>query len=231
MRDYWRLKMLWESRIKDWILSCVILLVVFDRHWCLGAAVLIKKIQDLGIHVPSCFLISQRTWHLAATLFQTVLWPYYKIYHVKYVIHWRLEYSTVGHPSPHANVFITCPQKPTPLWASPTPPSHPILPSAESACLYRIGFFRHFMQTGSCSMTGLSLLPQCFPDSSVLQQVSAVHRCFASILRGHTTLCWSIYTWWTFGLVPYFAYCKQCYKLLFTHVQVFVGCNTPSVYT
>lgn len=32
------------------------------------------------------------------------------------------------------------------------------------------------MQKGSCSMTGLFLLPQCFPDSSVLQQVSVFHR-------------------------------------------------------
>lgn len=47
----------------------------------------------------------------------------------------------------------------------------------ESAfCLYRFASFRRFMQTGSRSMTALFHSPQCFPDSSVLQQVSVFHR-------------------------------------------------------
>lgn len=80
--------------------------------------------------------------------------------------------QTFSSPAPKTHTALGITSHPAP------PPPHPaIVADQESAfCLYRFASFRHFMQTGSCIMTGLSLLPQCFPDSSVLQQVSVVHR-------------------------------------------------------
>lgn len=79
--------------------------------------------------------------------------------------------QTFSSPAPKTHTPVSIISHPNP------PPPHPsIIGDQESAfCLYRFACFRHFMQTGSHSLTGLFHLPQRFPDSSLRQQGSVFH--------------------------------------------------------